>query len=217
MKKVCICLLSTLMAVLVMTGAANADPSQITLGLSSGNINFSGSGAGNVSISFSGTLTGSGLIEGVTGGVGTYTMSLTGTPTLSSAGGGNYNVNMNGGNIAFNFVSSSNSNDFFTGNMALTLIKDSTQRPELLATLTITASGGIFQAGWPVGSTSVPDLTVNLGSNPSLDALWAGTSSSTSGPISSGEVVPVPEPASIALLGSGLLMAGSWVKVRRRK
>jgi hypothetical protein len=105
-----------------------------------------------------------------------------------------------------------------TGNIILNTVYDSDGAPQILASLYVTGSTGQFTPTlWPVGATVPLDFAVALYGLPTVGQVYAGTYPSSSGPISSGQIVPVPEPASIALLGSGLLMAGSWVKVRRRK
>jgi hypothetical protein len=69
--------------------------------------------------------------------------------------------------------------------------------------------------------TTDTDFTVYTGSNrhkpnPSLDAVWAGTSKSLAGQISAGEVIPdpVPEPGTIAMMGSGLIAMAGFLRRR---
>jgi hypothetical protein len=213
MKKTYICLLITLMATLLTTGTANAAITQIVLGSSDNNITFTNNGANSASISF-GTLTGTGTFE-PSNVQGTYTMSLSGgTPTLGSPTSSAYPVNMNGATINFTF---SISGSALAGNIVLNTVYDTDGAPQILATLNTTSSSGQFTSLWPSGSSTSLDFALDLYGSPTVGKVYAGTNSSTSGTISSGQAVPVPEPASIALLGSGLLMVGSLTKNRRKK
>ena len=56
----------------------------------------------------------------------------------------------------------------------------------------------------PTGLPGEIDFTVNMGNNPKVFGLGSGHT--TNGYLSSGEAVPsVPEPSSLALLGTGVL------------
>jgi hypothetical protein len=85
--------------------------------------------------------------------------------------------------------------------------------------LTINTSTGSYSSLFPPNGSGSFDVTFYLtSSSVNLDTLWAN-GGSASGYLSSGEVVPpvVPEPASMALLGSGLLAAGGILRFRRKK
>lgn len=57
----------------------------------------------------------------------------------------------------------------------------------------------------PTGDYALVDFIVNLGGNPTLDAVYQGQVGSTQGYLSSGEVAPVPEPSRLLLFGSGMV------------
>jgi hypothetical protein len=230
------------MVILLMPGIAVAGVpiTQITLGPSqSGDaVVFTNTGSGT-QISITGTLpgggvglTGNGYVETV-GTQGTYTFALSGTPTLGSPTNNVYPVLMNGSTLTFEYYvgsSWSTSTNEFGGTVTLTTVSDGSATPQLDAILTVTSSSGIFSSEWPTGQTSNMDFTVNLcptsgtcGTPPSnytsIDSVYLSEGGSTSGFLSSGELLPspVPEPAGIALLGSGLILTGSLVKTRWRK
>ena len=78
-----------------------------------------------------------------------------------------------------------------------------------------------MNAGYAVGVTIDADFTVYTGGNrttvkPTVDQVWLGTSPTTSGYVSSGEIIPdpVPEPGTIALMGTGLLGLAGFLRRR---
>jgi hypothetical protein len=136
--------------------------------------------------------------------VGTYTTWITGgTMSLGSSGGGVYAINMNGATIHFAFDFGAN---FLNGNMTLNNVTDGTNVPRFIGGLYITGSS---LAGYPAGNYVPLDFNVYLGNNPTIDQVYAGSAPSTQGILSSGQIIPIPEPVSLATLGSGLIgMAG---------
>ena len=108
-----------------------------------------------------------------------------------------------------------------TGNITWSLVSDGTPVPRFFGTMVITgnANGGALGADYQVGHTVNIDFTVNLGSNPTLETVFAHTGgvTSTSGSFSSGEVPAAPEPTSIFFLGTGILAAGTVLRARFRK
>jgi len=242
MNRIHIYLLGALMTILLMPGIAMADIAQITLDTSEpGDMVFTHTSSGT-QISITGTLPGGGV--GLTGygsvdftsgppQTGTYTFALSGAPlpTLGSPTNNVYPVSMNGSTLTFEYyigTSWSTSTNEFGGTVVLTTVTDGSYTPQLDAILTITSSEGIFSSSWLVGQTSNMDFTLNLcpagktcppTNYTSVDSVYLSEGGSTSGFLSSGEVLPspVPEPAGIALLGSGLILTGSLVKTRWRK
>ena len=203
-------------AMLMAFGASAAAQTQITISASAGTSNFTGSGCPSASCMTVniGSLSGNALFEfhGAPT-LGTFTMDISSFTVTSADNGGTFTPTSVPTTSTFSFHDPT---DNFTGTMHLTLISDGTESPRVVGTLTITASSGPkATALWPVGSTVHFDFTVNLGTHPVLGALWAGGSTSTSGQMSSGQVLPSPEPTSMLLFGSGLLALGA--ALRRRK
>ncbi len=114
-----------------------------------------------------------------------------------------------------------NGTSVVTGDVTWTLVKDGSAKPQFLGGMVVTANGNLGALGlaYPVGKTASIDFTVDLGTNPTLDDVFyhTGGVTSTVGRISSGEVPAVPEPTSIFFLGSGILAAGTLLRLRRRK
>jgi len=108
-----------------------------------------------------------------------------------------------------------------TGNITWALVSDGTPVPRFFGTMVITgnSNSGVLGSDYQVGHSVNIDFTVSLGSNPSLEAVYAHTGGalSTSGTFSSGEVPAAPEPTSIFFLGTGILAAGTVLRARFRK
>lgn len=178
----------------------NSDPGQIV---------FTNSGFDSATMSFSATLSGFAYYGA---NVGTYTMDMisgrSGAPSLGAPTDGIYPINMNGNTIDFTFDYGSS---FLDGTVDLLNVTDGTNVPRFIGGLQITSSN---IPGFVDGSYAPLDFNIFLGNNPTIDQVYSGSAHSTEGPISSGELLPTPEPSSIALLGSGVLgLAG----VLRRK
>jgi hypothetical protein len=86
-----------------------------------------------------------------------------------------------------------------------------------VGTVAIAGSTGILTTDYPLNHTATIDYTVNLGPTNSLATVAGNNGVVISGTASSGEVPGVPEVNSILLLGTGLLGAGTFVRLRRRR
>jgi hypothetical protein len=223
--------LLALFATLVVAGTANAQVTQIVLsnGLSGNNVVFSGTGSG-ATVSFVGTcgascVQGTAIFEPASGTpiIGSFQMSITGSnPTLAgtTTGLSSYPVSMTGSTINFLF-SMNGGADTLQGTLSYVTIGNAEQQtPSLNGTFTTgSTTGSTLGSLWNSGTTSAAVFTLNLGSNPKINSIVGITGAQTNGGPYSGDVPapappPVPEPATIAMLGSGLLVIGGTLKRR---
>ena len=176
--------LSLLVLVGLMSGFSFASAIQITLGPStSGSITFS-----PTLVSFSAVsgfaLQGGGL------GLGTFGF-LNGNIPITNVNGPTSNLAVNSEPITVSIGS-----DVLDGSFNLASFTQITPQIAIfVGNFTVTgATSGFASSGFPVGSTSVADFVTFNGS------------------LSSGELVPTPEPATFALVGSGLLAAAGFLR-----
>jgi hypothetical protein len=107
--------------------------------------------------------------------------------------------------------------EVLTGLVTLDGVQGGSHYPEALGILMVQSVSGPLFNGWNIGANVPLDFTINLANTPTVDAVWSGSSHSTRGAISSGEIAaPTPEPASLALLGSGIVTFAGILRRRMK-
>lgn len=229
-------LLASAVTMLLMCTVFASATAQLTVGQStSGNVKFANMG-GTTYLEFNGSCSPFASMHCVKGfgNVTTsnpppqlkYSMWLVGGPPILNSVMGDPDmatVNMNGATINFAACLLSGCG---SGELEGTIVFQSVHNiqgtsqnvPELVGTFTTTFSSGIFVSNWPVGgpqSSTAIDINLAAKGKPTVSYVMDHVGKSTTGSVSSGEIIsPVPEPGTMALLGSGLL---GFAGILRRK
>jgi hypothetical protein len=203
-------------SLLILLACASVAQTPISIGASTGGtVEFSGTG--QTPMALIGSCTQAICIQGnVPPGAGEYDMSTAGNNSNVSAGlnPNIFAVNMDGNTMNFNFIVGSSA---ITGTVQRSSLANSSAL-RFIGTDTVAGSSGMFAALWRAGSTMPLDVDVSLPPGKALASpVTSSQASSTFGGISSAEIIAAPEPASIALIGSGLLALGGMLKRRTRK
>jgi len=206
--------LATLVILATVTSTATAATNQITLGgTATDTLTFKGSATGwtltFASNTLSGTATGQGTLTPISG---TYDINSSGiTITGTSSGAGTWNISQSGG-LGFE-IESSTMTDLLSGTLQLINLAQTgstgTFNYDLAANLTV--SGGSDASLF--GSSGVVGITIDFDTPTSLSTI-VGTSNTLGANVSSGEVY-TPEPMSMVLVGSGLILLGGLARRRR--
>jgi len=187
---------------------------QITLGATAANsMTFTGAGSGNWTLAFtpdplSGTAFGTGSLSS---GPAPYSITqgsvtINGTEVDST----HWNISQSG---SLSFLYGTVGLPLLTGNLQLVSLVQSGQigtfNDSLAANLAIT--GGSLATA--LTTNAILSITIDFTSATSLATLGHG--STLGARISSGELFPAPEPVSMVLVGSGLILLGGLVRLRR--
>jgi hypothetical protein len=115
---------------------------------------------------------------------------------------------------AVNFLYGTVMSPFLTGSLTLTQMDQAPGSTTAIADATMLVTGGSLAP--LIGSNGAVDVTIKFLTKTNLESLL-GTNNVIRGKVSSGEILPTPEPNSILLIGSGLLVGGSMLRFRGRQ
>lgn len=213
--------IAAVVAIGLMFGSASAAAqSQITLGGSTTNVIFQGTGStSTLSVTLGGcdkkgacTIGGQAFGTGfLTSGPASYAITSTLgtiTMTLVNAAAGIWNFAQTS-NVGFAYGTGGS---FLTGTLQLVNLAQAPGFNIAVANADLTVTGGSLSSLLQKG---LVDVTIRFGAKSNLESML-GTTGHLNGKVSSGELVPTPEPSSMLLLGTGLLAAGSMLRLRRR-
>jgi hypothetical protein len=207
--------LSVLALLMTVVSTATAQ-NQITLGGTAANsLTFTGEGSGNWTLTFAGgTLTGTAFGTGtLNSGPDPYTISQSGvTITGTYLGSDTWSIAQSG-SLAFCY-GGCGASALLTGNLQLINLAqtDSTGTFNDSLSANLTSLGGSLAS--LLGSGGVLSITIDFSTPTNLASLTPGATLGAN--VSSGELFPSPEPASMVLVGSGLMLLGGFVQRRRR-
>ena len=228
MRKVLLVLsLLSLLTAAVSTATAQDPPNQITLGPSASNaVLFTGNGAGGWTLTFTPNplfgffATGTGTLSEPTTPPWTInqgSVTITGTPTAAA---GLFNITQTGGTGFLTFSWGT----YLSGDLQLVNLNQTIAAsgpPIVWGTIANTndalvvnltnLTGSLVTSGL-IGTSAILDLTIALDSPTGLSTLGTGT---LGGDVSSGEIRQTPEPVSMTLVGSGLVLLGALIRRRR--
>jgi len=203
-----LCVFALLTAVAPIASAQN----EITLGGTSNTMTFVGNGSGGWTLSFPG-LTGTAFGTGVlSSGPSPYSITQGSvTITGTSIGADKWSIGQSGG-LSFSYAPSGT--PLLTGSLQLVDLSQSGSLGNFDYTVVanLTNLGGSLSSDFTAAG-AVVDITILFASATDLASLGSGGTLAAG--ISSGEIFQTPEPVSMVLVGSGLLMLGGLVRRRR--
>jgi hypothetical protein len=217
MSRKLIGMLSLILLAGVLSGVsyANASPAQISFGPSPfGSVTFTNTGNPGETVTFSGVSGPASLFDGFTSTLGTFTIGNATVALTGPDGFGGFLVAPTPLTFTVNLPF-----DTLVGILTLEDIPSGQSwAPQFLGSLFISSATTLFtNAGFIPGMSVDADFAVYLGrSAKTVTQLWTNPGSS-SGYLSAGEVTPdssVPEPGTIALMGTGLLGLAGYLRRR---
>lgn len=212
---------------LLLSSIPAAAQSQITLGGSRGLLTFSGLGSGSpntLSLNFGSCKSGICALGGTASGTGALAsgpspyqfINTQGaiTLTLANAALGQWDVLQTSATV-FNYGTNGS---LLSGTLDLLNFVQSPGTKGGMFNYTgnanLTISGGSLASAF-TSSNGILDLTIFFRSATNIESLL-GNSGRIGSQISSGNVLPAPEPSSILMLGSGLMLAGGMLRSKLR-